>query len=211
MPHFIDETGNRYGHLVVVSLSDKTEKNTAKYWNCKCDCGAEVVVPGYDLRRNRRLSCGKCNKPEHYGFSKSRIYRIWGSMVARCKYKNRRTWKDYGGRGITVCDEWQNSAAFYEWALKSGYHDGLTIERIDVNKGYCPENCKWIPMEEQALNTRNSSKIMYKGKLMNLCQYADLIVVSRFTVYGRRNHGWTDEEILSIPYGRHGKKRGVAK
>lgn len=150
-------------------------------------------------------------KPDYYGYSKTRLYRVWASMIARCKYPNRRTYKDYGARGITVCEEWQDSLTFYKWALENGYKDDLTIERIDVNKGYSPDNCTWIPPEEQYKNRTDSERIMYNGKLITLKEYADEIGVCKFTVYSRRNRGWTDEEIINIPYGRHGKKRGVAK
>jgi hypothetical protein len=150
-------------------------------------------------------------KTDYYGYSKTRLYRVWSSMIARCKYPNRRTYKDYGARGITVCDEWKDSLTFYKWALKNGYRDDLTIERIDVNKGYSPDNCTWITPKEQYKNRTDSERIMYNGELITLKEYADAIGVCPFTVYSRRNRGWTDEEILNIPYGRHGKKRGVAK
>lgn len=205
----IDETGKRYGSYTVIGPAENTTKSTAAYWLARCDCGNTIKISGNDLRRNKFGLCPECKKKsKFYRVSDTELYKKWCWMRARCKYKScEKTWRDYGGRGITVCDEWQSFEPFYEWATNNGYEPGLSIERIDVNKGYSPENCKWIPMSEQPLNTRNSETIVYEGKRMNLCQYADLIGVSRFTVYARRNRGWTDWEILNVPYGKHGKKR----
>lgn len=161
-----DLTGKQYGRLRVVARAPTVNKRTK--WVCVCDCGKELEVEAYNLKTGHTTSCG-CAKKEiaaklhtTHGMRHTRLYRILHDMKNRCYRKSYHAFNHYGGRGITVCDEWLNSfEAFRDWALANGYADNLTIDRIDNDKGYSPDNCRWVTMAEQNRNKRakNGQKI----------------------------------------------------
>lgn len=176
MGAFIDITGHRYGRLVVIKHTGTRSGRTL--WLCICDCGNTIETLSNSLRRGRTASCG-CIRAEinasqskkagqaraeqliKHGESGSRLYHIWKAMRQRCTNSNDKYYADYGGRGVRVCDEWDDYEEFYQWAMASGYDPDApfsecTIDRIDVNGNYCPENCHWVDMKAQARNRRTT-------------------------------------------------------
>jgi len=157
---FTDLKGRRFGRLIVEHRAENTSGDSTT-WHCKCDCGADVVIQRSHLISEHTQSCGclhkeivreNATKHQHSG---TRLYDIWSGMKRRTSNPNRKDFKYYGGRGITVCREWENDfEAFYEWSMKNGYVYDLTIDRKDNDKGYSPNNCRWTDMLTQNHNKR---------------------------------------------------------
>ena len=135
---------------------------------------------------------------EKHGMTNTRIYRIWQGMLKRCFNQKRECFKYYGGRGITVCDEWRDSfKAFYDWAMSSGYSDTLTLERNDVNGDYCPQNCRWATMKEQCENRKSNRFLSAFGETHTISQWAQITGLNFTTIKGRIDRlGWDAEKAL---------------
>ena len=184
MSKFVDLTGQKFGRLTVIERAENKGKHLL--WRCKCDCGEICLAAGTHLKSGSKQSCG-CLLREHakglskkvnvtHGLSESRIYRTYISMKQRCYNPNIKSYKDYGGRGITVCAEWLNDfSAFYEWAMANGYADDLTIDRKDVNGNYEPSNCRWATRKEQNNNKRNNKEITYKGETHTMAGWIEIL------------------------------------
>ena len=172
MSKLIDMSGKRFGSLEVIARVPN-DKHGCAMWYCQCDCGGYKAVAGVSLRRGDTKSCGcilaannSLQKRKH-GESHSSLYRIWKGMNQRCYNSNHKWFARYGGRGIAVCDEWRNDyTAFRNWALSNGYTDNLTIERVDNDKGYSPENCSWENMTTQSRNRRTTKLADYSVALI---------------------------------------------
>lgn len=143
---------------------------------------------------------GNKNAVKH-GLSNTRLHRIWHSMYCRCYYKSTNQYKNYGGRGIKVCEEWKHMQGFinfYNWAINNGYKETLTLDRIDNNKGYCPSNCRWITPKEQSNNRRNNVYYTFNGETKTSKQWCELYNISQTTLLDRLKRGWTLEQALTI-------------
>lgn len=181
---------------------------------CRCDCGTEHIINGQTLQSGRALSCGCLTKELNasrmttHGMYKTRIYKIWEGMKSRCDNPHNDRYKNYGGRGIDICDSWRKDFLnFYEWAINNGYKDNLTIDRIDVNGDYEPNNCKWSTPKEQANNRTNNRNITYDGKTLTLSQWADLLGINSYVLYHRIvSRKWTIERALTTPVKERGCK-----
>ena len=214
-----DLRGQKFGRLLVIERAGSNRGSIT--YLCRCECGNEVIVPTSSLRSGNTKSRG-CLSRENllaqrtkHGKCGTRLYRIWKNMKARCLYKSVHTYKHYGGRGITVCTEWANSyPAFEKWAIANGYRDNLTIDRIDVNGNYCPENCKWVSMQEQANNTRKNHYIEFKGEKRTLSEWARLLNMPYSKLKYRIQAGWALEDALNpkdFSYRKRGEKHGKQK
>lgn len=157
----IDISGQRFGYLTVIDRAESVGSDRGLRWNCQCDCGKQVIVPSARLRQGKTKSCGCMQKQiiaekmTKHGMRDTRLYRIWCGMKARCTNPHVKDFRNYGGRGVSVCSEWlEQFDQFADWALEHGYDDSLTIDRIDVNGNYEPANCRWVTKAEQNRNKR---------------------------------------------------------
>lgn len=203
-----DLTGKRFGRLQVLSFKEKHGK--VHYWNCRCDCGKEVVVNGYSMIYGNSRSCG-CLHDElsrerlkkqatKHGLCRTRLSSIYHTMKTRCNNPNCNAYKYYGARGISLCPEWHNDFMnFYNWAIANGYADDLTIDRIDVNGNYCPENCRWVTPYEQGRNTRKNRWVTINGETHILNDWAKILGINRKTLSDRLDKGLPDSELVKPP------------
>lgn len=186
-------------------------------WLFKCDCGNEKEALYDDVAFGRTMSCGCLNaelrkaRSTKHGCAGTRIYTEWASMKSRCYYTKNKAYQRYGGRGIKVCEEWRNSfEKFKEWALTNGYDDNLTIERKNVNGNYCPENCCWIPLSEQAKNRRTTLKTSdEEGNEVFAMDIAKENGIPMNIVVARLHNGWGMQEALNTPIIQQTVKRKV--
>ena len=216
MSRLIDLTGQRFGRLTVVKrMDDGIRPNGTKYvrWLCKCDCSNEVIVDGNSLKRQHTTSCG-CYLRERstqvhttHGQRHSRLYTIWRTMKLRCSNPKTNGYKDYGGKGVTVCEEWQDFDAFFDWAMQNGYSDSLTIDRKDRNGNYEPSNCKWATQKEQQNNKSTNHLLTYNGETKTMTQWADEYRMNFHTLKERIKRGWTVEKALTTPVKKHKHKQ----
>lgn len=189
---FQDLTGQRFSRLVVVARAENTATGQAR-WTVVCDCGEQKIVEARNLRRGRTVSCG-CVRTIH-GECGSKLYRVWSDMIQRCTNQAHKSFPNYGGRGISVCERWFNFVNFKE---DMGHApEGLSIERIDNALGYSPSNCKWETQTAQARNTRRNHLLMHDGKTMSIAEWAESIGVEYNTLHQRISNGWTIERALT--------------
>ena len=192
MSKFIDLTGQRFGRLTAVEL---VKINNHSYWLCKCDCGKETLSQKGHLTSGHKRSCGclhddlsrerltKMNMT--HGESNTRLYKIWTDIKKRCYCKTFWAYDRYGGRGIALCKEWHDYTAFRDWCMVNGYADDLTIDRIDNNGNYKPDNCRWVDRKTQANNKSNVIHITYKNETKTITEWSELLGINRQTLYSR--------------------------
>jgi hypothetical protein len=193
----IDLTGKRFGKLIVIKRLERKNNQTGK-WLCKCDCGGTNEVRTTDLTGGNTKSCG-CLTTYKHGGTGTRLFHIWDNMKRRCGAAKNSSYKDYGGRGIRVCDEWLDFAVFKEWALLHGYAENLTIDRKDNNGNYEPDNCRWATMKEQGNNQRGNINITYNGETKTLKQWSEFLGIKYITLLFRIRYGWTIEDVFNKP------------
>lgn len=199
-----DLTNRRFGMLSVI----KRVENDGEYprWLCRCDCGKEKIIRGYNLTYNGTTSCGCQTRASHFvhGFShKERLYVIWKGMHQRCSDPNWRGAKYYIKKGIRVCDEWRDYAVFRKWALSNGYREDLSIDRIDNDGNYCPENCRWVTARVQANNQSRNRRITYAGETKTLGEWSSITGIPYDTLKRRLYSGWSEEKALTTPVKEH--------
>lgn len=195
------QVGEKFGRLTITGVAGR-DKHQHRVYECLCDCGNTHHVTCSDLRK-RTQSCG-CLKSEKnrelktvHGGSGSRLYQAWCNMKSRCTNPHTDSYIHYGLRGITVCQEWvYDFEAFRDWALSHGYDASLTLERIDVDSGYEPTNCTWIPSSEQPRNRTNTIYITMGRQVMPLSKLAEDHGIPYTTVYYRFKHSWPAAEII---------------
>lgn len=187
--------GQRYGRLTVVEYDHERYRPGKIRWICRCDCGNYISVSSGDLSSGHTTSCG-CYRHERlverastHRMSDTRLYKIWAGMLKRCENENSVNYDRYGGRGIFVYDAWHHFEDFYEWAIKNGYDDDLSIDRIDNNDGYYPENCRWVDDVTQANNKRSSRFVTYLGNRHTIAEWARIMNVSDANLRYHIKHG----------------------
>lgn len=209
--HLQDLTGKIFGRLTVIEQAPNPYKNDSHAcWRCICSCGKETIVPSNSLLRGNTLSCGcgslenaraqgGVNKIHGDAFYKNRhrLFTIWNNMKQRCYNPKNPSYKSYGGRGITICKEWQNNyMSFKQWALSNGYKPELSIDRIDNDKGYYPENCRWTTKKEQQNNKTTNHYIEYLGKRYTLKTLCEELHIPYGRTSDRLKRGLTIEKVI---------------
>ena len=185
-----DITGERFGRLTVIRF-DHVDKYRNSYWLCECDCGTKTIVTRGGLISGNTTSCGCYNKDRvrecvtTHGMSGSSLYKVWRDIRTRCENENSTAYHRYGGRGIDVCDDWKQFENFKDWAADSGYDKGLTIDRIDNDQGYYPENCRWVDWRTQGNNRSTNHILEYNGISHTIMEWSELLGIKYSTLWAR--------------------------
>lgn len=203
--------GMKFGRLTVMDRESPKSKKAKGLWVCKCECGNVIKVNTSDLKSGNTTSCG-CKRKEtlrqlrtKHGESNTRLYNVWSDMKKRCYNTKNVDYKNYGGRGITVCDEWMDFQNFYEWAIANGYDETAprgqcTIDRIDVDGCYEPENCRWVDRYIQMNNKRNNRILTYNGESHTLAEWCEIVNIPYSCLKSRLNKlHWSVEKTLTTP------------
>lgn len=196
-----DITGLIFGKLRVISFANKIDDHYR--WNCLCGCGNTVIVESYALKSGKTKSCG-CIRNVVHGLSFSKEYRIWIGIRRRCYDKRLKHYPNYGGKGIKVCDDWQNSFLnFYEDMGKCPQE--MTLDRIDSNGNYCKDNCRWATMKEQARNRSTNHYLEAFGKKQTIVAWSEETGIPWETIYGRLRRKLSVEDALTIKHKKSSK------
>lgn len=212
--------GQKYGRWTVLDEYEIRYQTTSKgnnqkhvYVKCKCECGTIRYVDIRGLIDGVSNSCGCLSKEIHSKLikrqrtkhgeaqvgKKTRLYKIWVEIRRRCNNSKCERYKDYGGRGIKICDEWNDYSCFKDWVLSHGYTDELSIDRIDNDGNYEPDNCRWATDIEQANNKRNSRFITYNNQTHTLSEWSRIVGIKQSILWKRLNRGWDLDKALHTP------------
>ena len=211
------QSGEKFGRLTVIKL-DHIEKYTnptgklsrnEEFYLCTCDCGNECIILKQSLKLGYTKSCGCLQKErtalvrlntKKHGLKNTRLYNIFNGIKQRCYNKKDKHFKNYGNRGITMCEEWKNDfKVFYDWSTNNGYNDSLTIDRIDVNGNYEPNNCRWTTIKEQQRNRTNNRLITYNNETHCVGEWSEKLNLKGSTIYNRINSNWSVEKAFYKP------------
>ncbi len=209
-----DMTGYKHEKIKVTGKDGKNKSGNI-LWKYECSCGGGGVATADALKRIKSCGCERKKRGKEFfhkynkthGESRTRLYHIWGNMINRTTNKNNNDYKNYGGRGIAVCEEWKDFLTFKEWALGNGYSEELTLDREDNDKGYYPSNCRWADWDTQNNNKQQSTKYKYKGKIQTVDKWAKEFDINRGTLVGRLKRGLTIAEAIETPI-KGGKRVG---
>lgn len=207
-----DITGQKFNRWTAVRFIEVRNHNA--YWLFRCECGTEKIYKAAYIKTGVSKSCGcfhneissQSRKYKDVERDESNIpvlYRRYYGIKQRCYNPNHDSYMRYGGRGIKMCDEWKDSfQAFNDWAYANGYEEGLTLDRIDVDGDYCPENCRWVDMRTQLNNTRKNVYIEYMGRKLTIPEWAHELNMKESLIRHRYDYGWTPERIFTTPVKR---------
>ncbi len=201
---FEDLTGRKFGRLTVIERAPDGHNGVKRIkpvtmWKCICDCGKETIVNRYSLVTGHTVSCG-CKTRKHGYAHKERLYETWKNMRRRCNDPTNKRFEQYGGKGVKICPEWDDYEVFREWAMANGYREDLTIDRINLNGDYCPENCRWADALTQMNNTTRNRFIEYCGQTKTVAQWARYFGMKPYMLNSRICKGWSFERAIYAPY-----------
>jgi len=188
----IDLTDKRFGKLTVLNIAG-ANKHKQRTWDCICECGNKTNVTGQHLRIGKTKSCGCGQTKIKHGMAGTPIYKVWSAMIQRTTNIKNTSYKDYGGRGITVCDEWLKFEKFYN---DMGDSSGLTLDRKNNNKGYYKDNCRWATRKEQANNIRSNKVLTINGKSRTVSEWSDISKINYDTIIDRLKNNWDDKKAV---------------
>lgn len=202
MKKIIDLCGKKFNKLLVIEFVCR--KNKHSYFKCKCDCGNESTVTSNNLRRNHTTSCG-CDSSRNnigqrsitHGLRKHPIYISWCAMINRCYWAGHNRSTHYMGKGIVICKEWRDDfMSFYDWSINNGWEHGLSIDRINNDGNYSPENCRWVTNKAQSRNRSTNLVLKIDGVSKIAIEWAEQVGVRPGTIYRRKKIGWSDKECV---------------
>ena len=197
MAEFQDLKGQTFGYWKVLARAVNYKDGSAQ-WICQCECGTQQILRASSLKSGNSRSCG-CHKNDYnrkHGGKGTRLYEIWRAMRYRCQNPEHQAYKDYGGRGIKACSEWEDFGVFREWAVTAGYDDTKSIDRIDVDGDYAPGNCRWTDCETQMNNRRNTPHYTLWGETLTISQWSKRLGIPRSTIYNRMKQGLSFEQAV---------------
>lgn len=212
----IDLSGQRFVRLLVVSLNPERGKSGAARWDCVCDCGCAVTVLANNLKRGNSRSCGCLDREmaskrvTTHGLTKHPLHNVWRCMLYRCSNSKD---IDYGGRGVVVCEEWENDfISFYNWAISNGWAKGLQLDKDIKAKQlglqpllYSPERCQFVTAKQNSRNRRGNRLITCRGMTKTLSEFAEMVGENSDIIHFRMRHGWSEEDAIFTPFKRDNK------
>ena len=200
-----DITGQKFGRLTAIRPTRKDEKRRTYFWYCCCECGKTLEIRLESLTTGNTKSCGCYNKEillKHatkHGHCQHRLYKRWKNMMERCYKVLHPDYNNYGGRGIDVSDEWKNFDSFSK-DMDESFMDNMTLDRIDNDKGYSKENCRWATPKEQGNNRRTNKILTYNNESKTLSEWSSFLGIPKHVIWNRLHQGWSVDKAIQTPY-----------